>query len=68
MIKLFNRGYVEKVFMFEDGLERWYLLMFGVYYFKKLEFIRVVFDLFVCFEGVFLNGLLMKGLDLFNSL
>lgn len=54
--------------MFEDGIERWYLLMFGVYYFKKLEFIRVVFDLFVCFEGVFLNGLLMKGLDLFNSL
>lgn len=52
------RGYVRKVL--EDCLEVefgkvWYLLYYGIYYFKKFYKICVVFDCSVKYEGVFLN-------------
>lgn len=54
--------------MFEDGIERWYLSMFGVYHPKKPESVRMVFDSFAGFEEMSLNGSLIKGLGLSNSL
>lgn len=68
MIKLFHRGHAEKAPLLEDGIERCYLPMFGVYHPKKTESIRVVFDSSARFEGVSLNGSLMKGPELSNSL
>lgn len=35
MIKSFNRGHAEKAHMLEEGIERWYLPMFGVYHPKN---------------------------------
>lgn len=35
MIKSFNRGHAEKAPMLEEGIERWYLPMFGVYHPKN---------------------------------
>lgn len=68
MGKIFDNNYVEVVLELFDGEECWYLLLFGVYYFKKLDQIWGVFDLFVKFKGVFLNDVLFFGFDLFNSL
>lgn len=58
MKDIIERGYVEKVFVEEvllkDGCV-WYIFYYGVYYLKKLEKIRVVFDCSVEFVGEFFN-------------
>ena len=46
----------------------WYLPHFGVYHPKKPTQIRVVFDSSAEYEGVSLNGELLSGPDLMNSL
>lgn len=48
--------------------EYWYLLIFVIYYLKKLNKIRMVFDFFVLYEGILLNLVLFLGLDLINNL
>lgn len=68
MQKFFNYKYVEVVLFVDEEEEVWYLFVFGVYYFCKLDQIRGVFDFLVIFCGLFLNDVLMFGLDLNNSL
>lgn len=68
MQKLFDNDYVEKVLVLDEGSECWYFLFFGVYYFKKLDSIRMVFDFLVKFYDVFFNDVLFKGFDFSNSL
>ena len=46
----------------------WHLPHFGVYHLKKPTQIRVVFDSSAEYEGVSLNGELLSGPDLMNSL
>jgi len=46
----------------------WYLPHFGVYHPKKPTQIKVVFDSSGEYEGVSLNGELISGPDLMNSL
>ena len=46
----------------------WYLPHFGVYHPKKPTQIRVVFDSSAEYEGVSLNGEILSGPDLMNSL
>lgn len=47
--------------------ECWYLFLFWIYYFKKFDFICMVFDFLVRYEGLVLNDVLFKGLDLINN-
>ncbi|XP_071944711.1 uncharacterized protein [Antedon mediterranea] len=51
----------------EEGKERWYLPMFGVYHPQKPGKIRVVFDSSAEWKGVSLNKVLLSGPDLNNS-
>lgn len=67
MQKIFDYGYVEIVLLILMDFECWYLLLFGVYYFKKFDFICMVFDFLVRYEGLVLNDVLFKGLDLINN-
>lgn len=46
----------------------WHLPHFRVYHLKKPTQIRVVFDSSATYEGVSLNGELLSGPDLMNSL
>lgn len=62
------KGYVEVVLFLELDDECWYLLIFVIYYLKKLNKIRMVFDFFVLYEGILLNLVLFLGLDLINNL
>ncbi|VDI02925.1 Hypothetical predicted protein [Mytilus galloprovincialis] len=48
--------------------ECWYLPMFGIYHPRKPDNIRVVFDASAVCNGHSLNNVLVKGLDLTNSL
>ena len=48
--------------------EGWYLPMFGVYHPKKPDKIRGVFHSSAKQGGISLNDVLLKGLDLTNSL
>lgn len=73
MEKIITKGYVFLVLIGEviRSLQFgwvWYFFYFRVYYLKKLIQIRVVFDFLVKYEGVFLNGELLSGLDFMNSL
>lgn len=59
---------VEVVFELIKDKEVWYLFFFGVYYLKKLEKIRGVFDLLVEFNGMFLNKIFIIGFNFINNL
>ena len=72
MEKIIGKGHASPVPIGEltgpqSGLV-WYLPHFGVYHPKKPTQIRVVFDSSAKYEGVLLNGELLSGLDLMNSL
>ncbi|XP_060077584.1 uncharacterized protein LOC132557112 [Ylistrum balloti] len=70
MKKIIDRGHAEVAspISIDDDRERWYLPLFGVYHPKKPGKIRGVFDSSAKFKDVSLNEVLMKGLDLTNSL
>lgn len=59
---------MEIVLILDFKKECWYLLLFGVYNFKKLDKICGVFDFFVKFQGVLLNSVLLSGLKFVNDL
>ncbi|XP_068246538.1 uncharacterized protein [Palaemon carinicauda] len=68
MDKLFEKGYAYKIP--DDEVSKilvWYLPHHTVFYHKKGK-IRIVFDCSAKFEGVSLNGVLLQGLNLTNSL
>jgi hypothetical protein len=65
---MFDNGHVELAPSLQAGSECWYLPFFGVYHPKKPEKVRVIFDSSAVFVGTSLNTVLMKGLDLTNSL
>ncbi|XP_052770823.1 uncharacterized protein LOC128210513 [Mya arenaria] len=69
MQKIFDSDAAKKVSENEEnGQERWYLPLFGVYHPKKRDKIRGVFDSSVFYKGCCLNELLLSGPNLTNSL
>ncbi|XP_056002772.1 uncharacterized protein LOC125674273 [Ostrea edulis] len=68
MNELFESNHAEVASALHSGEECWYLPVFGVYYPKKPGQIRCVFDSSAIFESVSLNGVLLSGPDLTNSL
>lgn len=58
----------EELSSLEDSGQVWYLPHFGVYYPKKPDQIRVVFDSSAESQGVSLNRQLLTGPDFRNSL
>ncbi|XP_075737935.1 uncharacterized protein LOC142777431 [Rhipicephalus microplus] len=68
MKELFVRGHAEEAPPLNIDEEGWYLPIFGVHHPQKPDRIRVVFDSSAQHEGVFLNGVLLTGLDLTNNL
>ncbi|XP_048747853.2 uncharacterized protein LOC125660050 [Ostrea edulis] len=68
MNELIERNHAEVAPALHSGEECWYLPVFGVYHPKKPGQIRCVFDSSATFEGVSLNGVLLSGPDLTNSL
>ena len=68
MERIFQNGHAEVAPPLKDGEECWYLPVFGVYHPKKKEQIRVVFDSSAKYQGQSLNGVLLSGPDLTNSL
>jgi hypothetical protein len=65
---LLRKGHAELAPALDDGEECWYLAHFGVYHPRKLDKIRVVFDSSCQTKGISLNGVLLSGPDLMNSL
>lgn len=49
-------------------LKIWYLLYYVVVNFNKFGKVRVVFDVVLKFDGVFLNDKFLIGFDLLNNL
>lgn len=49
-------------------LKIWYLLYYVVVNFNKFGKVRVVFDVVLKFDGVFLNDKILIGFDLLNNL
>ena len=68
MKKIFDCGHAEVAPPLREQQECWYLPIFGVYHPKKPDQIRGVFDSSAKFDGVSLNGVLLSGPDLTNSL
>ena len=68
MKEILDSGHAEKAPPLEESEECWYLPLFGVYYPKKPNQIRDVFDASVKYKGVSLNGVLLSGPYLTNSL
>ena len=72
MEKIIKKGHASKVPIEErtrpQSGQVWYLPHFGVYHPKKPAQIRVVFDSSAEYAGVSLNGELLSGPDLMNSL
>ena len=68
MGRLLENGHAEIAPPLQDGVECWYLPIFGVYHPKKPAKIRVVFDSAAQFGGLSLNSVLLQGPDLTNSL
>ena len=72
MEKIIKKGHASKVPIEErtrpQSSQVWYLPHFGVYHPKKPAQIRVVFDSSAEYAGVSLNGELLSGPDLMNSL
>ena len=75
--KMFSRGHAIEVpkgdltaneYMGKPNQQVWYLPHFGVYHPKKPGKIRVVFDSSAEYKGTSLNGELLTGPDLANSL
>ncbi|XP_014676742.1 PREDICTED: uncharacterized protein LOC106816632 [Priapulus caudatus] len=66
MKKVIDSGAAEVALPTEE--EVWYLPIFGVYHPKKPDKIRGVFDSSAVYEGVSLNGTLLSGPNLTNSL
>ena len=73
MEKIITKGHASPVPIGEvtrllQSVRVWYLPNFGVYHPKKPTQIRVVFDSSAEYQGVSLNGELLSGPDLMNSL
>lgn len=68
MGKIFDNKHAEEAPHIEEGEERWYLPIFGVYHPKKPSKIRVVFDSSAKYNGISLNDVLLTGPDLTNNL
>ena len=73
MEKIIKKGHASQVPIGEvtrllQSVRVWYLPNFGVYHPKKPTQIRVVFDSSAEYQGVSLNGELLSGPDLMNSL
>ena len=71
MADIVAKGYARKVPLEQMNLQNgkmWYIRHHGVYHPHKPGKIRVVFDCSAKFNGVSLNSMLHKGLDLTNSL
>ena len=68
MAKVIESGAAEVAPPLETGREVWYLPIFGVYNPRKPGKIRGVFDSSATFRGVSLNGTLLSGPNLTNSL
>lgn len=68
MEKMLKKAHAEDAPPVQPGQECWYLPLFGVYHPRKPDKIRVVFDSSASCEGVSLNGVLLTGPDLNNSL
>ena len=68
MEMLFKNGLTEKAPLLKEEEECWYLPIFGMYHPKNPEKIGVVFDSSAKHNGIFLNDVLMSGLDLNNTL
>lgn len=70
MNEIIVKGYIEVVLkeevFYNDG-NVWYIFYQGVYYFKKLEKIRVMFDCSVDYKREFLNKYFLIGFDLTNG-
>ena len=68
MSKVLHNGAAEVAPSLPINSEVWYLPIFGVYHPRKLDQIRGVFDSSATYQGVSLNGVLMSGPNLTNSL
>ncbi|XP_048868217.1 uncharacterized protein LOC125740722 isoform X1 [Brienomyrus brachyistius] len=68
MESLFQNDHAETAAPVSPKEQCWYLPSFGVYHPRKPSQIRVVFDSSAQYKGVSLNGVLLSGPDLNNSL
>lgn len=68
MKKIIDNRHAEVAPPLEENEECWYLPIFGVYHPQKPGNIRVVFDSSAKYFGTSLNGVLLSGPDLNNSL
>ncbi|XP_067306911.1 uncharacterized protein [Pseudorasbora parva] len=68
MKKIFDNKHAEVAPPLEENEECWYLPTFGVYHPQKPGSIRVVFDSSAKYFDTSLNGVLLSGPDLNNSL
>ena len=68
MAKVLNSGAAEEAQSITDNREVWYLPIFSIYRPHKPNQIRGVFDSAACYKGHSLNGTLLTGPNLTNSL